>query len=171
MSGYLNLYDLIEGRSQNTQKIVSFYENYELVSSKSFADIHQDVLAMTKKLSSQLVQNEIYFVSLPNCYEFVIVFLASLKCGVLPAPIVSSDSLLKADYLDYIDQMRAHTQINKILAPEASRAELTKMGFEFISMSGAAPSIQSEDFKNNPQKPKMIPPHLNDQIAFIQFSS
>lgn len=171
MSGYLNLYDLIEGRSQNTQKIISFYENYELTAEKSFADIHQDVIAMTKKLSSQLVKNEIYFVSLPNCYEFVVVFLASLKCGVLPAPIVSSDSLMKADYLDYIDQMRANTQINKILAPEASRNELVKMGFEFISMLDTKPTVNSEEFRNNPQKPKMLPAHLNDQIAFIQFSS
>ena len=79
MSGYLNVYDLIEGRSQDTQKIFSFYDDYNRVTQKSFSEITQDVVAMAKKLSSQLVKNEIFFVSLPNTYDFLVVFLASLK--------------------------------------------------------------------------------------------
>ncbi|OYZ23370.1 MAG: hypothetical protein B7Y39_04915 [Bdellovibrio sp. 28-41-41] len=171
MSGYLNVYDLIEGRSQNTQKIISFYEDYTLVNQKSFAEITQDVVVMAKKLSSQLVKNEIFFVSLPNSYEFLIVFLASLKAGVIPAPIVSADSMMKSDYYDYLDQLKAYTQIQKILPLDNHRAELVRSGFEVISIGEVASGSNPEQFLNNPQKPKMLPSHLHEQIAFIQFSS
>lgn len=171
MSGYLNVYDLIEGRSQNTQKIISFYEDYTVVNQKSFAEITQDVVVMAKKLSSQLVKNEIFFVSLPNSYDFLIVFLASLKAGVIPAPIVSADSMMKSDYYDYLDQLKAYTQIQKILALDSHRTELVRSGFEVISIGESANGSNPEQFLNNPQKPKMLPSHLHEQIAFIQFSS
>jgi fatty-acyl-CoA synthase len=171
LSGYLNVYDLIEGRSQNTQKIVSFYEDYFLVSQKSFAEITQDVELMAKKLSSQLVKNEIFFVSLPNSYDFLIVFLASLKAGVIPAPIVSADSMMKSDYYDYLDQLKAYTLIQKILPLDSHRAELVHSGFEIVSIDKSVNNSNSDQFLNNPQKPKMLPSYLHEQIAFIQFSS
>jgi len=171
LSGYLNVYDLIEGRSQDTQKIISFYEDYNQVTQKSFAEITQDVGAMAKKLSSQLVKNEIFFVSLSNSYDFLVVFLASLKAGVIAAPIVSSDSMMKSDYYDYLDQMKAYTQIQKILVLENHRTELVHSGFEVISMADTGGSSNQEQFLNNPQKPKLLPKHLYDQIAFVQFSS
>tara|TARA_B110001454_G_scaffold219179_1_gene250734 strand:+ start:17182 stop:18864 length:1683 start_codon:yes stop_codon:yes gene_type:complete len=171
LSGQLNVYDLIEGRSQNTQKIISFYEDYVLIHQKSFAEITHDVVVMTKKLSSQLVKNEIFFVSLPNSYDFLVVFLASLKAGVIPAPIVSADSMMKSEYYDYLDQLKAYTQIQKILALENHRTELVRSGFEVISIGETANGSNPEQFLNNPQKPKLLPSHLHGQIAFIQFSS
>lgn len=170
MSGHLNVYDLIEGRSQNTQKIISFYEDYALAHHISFAEITQDAVAMAKRLSSQLIKNEIFFVSLPNSYDFLVVFLASLKAGVIPAPIVSADSMMKSEYYDYLDQMKAYTGIQKILSLDSHRTELVRSGFEVISMRDAA-GVNQEQFLNNPQKPKMLPTHLQGQIAFIQYSS
>jgi len=171
LSGYLNVYDLIEGRSQDTQKIFSFYEDYNRVAQKSFAEINQDVVAMAKKLSAQLVKNEIFFVSLPNSYDFLVVFLASLKAGVIAAPIVSADSMMKSDYYDYLDQIKAYTQIQKIIALVGHRTELVRSGFEVISITDTPNGTNPEQFLNNPQKPKLLPERLRDQIAFVQFSS
>lgn len=171
MSGYLNAYDLIEGHSQNTQKIISFYEDGAVVHQKSLAEINQDVVILAKKLTSQLVKNEIFFVSLPNSYDFLVVFLASLKAGVIPAPIASADSLPKSEYYDYIDQIKAYTQIQKILSVDSQRTELVRSGFEVISIGETATGSNQEQFLNNPQKPKLLPAHLLGQIAFIQFSS
>lgn len=171
MSGYLNVYDLIEGRSQDTQKFISFYEDYNQVNQKSFTEITHDVTVMAKKLSSQLVKNEIFFVSLPNTYDFLVVFLASLKAGVIAAPILSSDLTIKSEYYGYLDQIKAHTQIQKILAPDNHRTELVRSGFEVISTADTQGRLNQEQFLNNPQKPKLLPLHLQDQIAFVQFSS
>ncbi|MBL7543055.1 MAG: AMP-binding protein [Bdellovibrionaceae bacterium] len=171
MSGYLNAYDLIEGRTHETRKIISFYEDYSLVHQKSFAEINQDVLVMANRLAAQLEKNEIFFVSLPNGYDFLVVFLASLKAGVVPAPIVNTDSMMKSDYYTYIDQLKTNTQIQKILVPEANKNELVRQGFEVVSMADIPGNVDVEQSVNNPQIPKILPDHLADQIAFIQFSS
>lgn len=168
MSGYLNVYDLIEGRAQSTQKIISFYNNYELVVQKSYADIHADVLMTAKKLSAQLVKDEVFFLSLPNSYEFLIVFLASLNAGVIPAPIASADSFSESEYFDYLEQMKVTTQIQKILVPESKRAELVRAGFEVVSIADVPVASGSV---NNPQKPKLLSSELREKIAFVQFSS
>lgn len=171
MSGYLNVYDLIEGFSGKNQKIISFYDDYNLVCQKSFAEIHQDVIAVSKKLITQLEKNEIFFVSFPNTYEFLILFLGSLKAGVIPAPIASPDSMSKSEYHDYLAGMKSQTQIQKILAPEIHRSELVKNGFEVVSIDKTSNASQAQQFLNNPQKPKLLPDLLRNQIAFIQFSS
>ncbi len=171
MSGYLNAYDLIEGNSQSSQKIISFYDDYELVVKKSFSEIHHDVLSTAKKLSTQLQRNEIFFVSMPNSYDFLVLFLGSLKAGVIPAPIASPDSMSKTEYFDYLDQMKSFTQIQKILSPENYRSDLVKSGFEVVSIASITAELEPQQFLNNPQKPKFLPSNLIDQIAFIQFSS
>lgn len=171
MSAYLNVYDLIEGYSQNLYKIISFYDDYNLVCQKSYSDIHSDVVLMAQKLSSQLGKNEIFFVSLPNSYEFLIVFLGSLKAGVIPAPIASPDSMTRSEYFNFLREFKSGTQTHKILAPDVYRSEMVKEGFEFVSMNEAPPSSEQDKFINNPQKPKFLPAHLKDQIAFIQYSS
>lgn len=171
MSGYLNVYDLIEGHPQSTQKIVSFYDDYKLVCQKTISDIKIDVQITAKKLSTQLQKNEIFFVSMPNSYEFLILFLGSLKAGVIPAPIVSPDSMMKSDYFDYLNEMKSYTGVQKILVPEMYRSDLVKSGFEVVSIAISTSETDTLQFLNNPQKPKFLPSHLHDQIAFVQFSS
>lgn len=174
MSGYLNVYDLIEGHAHSSQQIISFYDDYHLVCQKSFSDIHQDVVATAKKLSAQLARNEIFFVSLPNAYDFLVLFLASLRAGVIPAPIVSPDLMAKSDYFDYLNEIKTYTQIQKILAPENYRLDLVKSGFEVVSLATVSTAVADrsmQQFVNNPQKPKFLSPLWQDQIAFIQFSS
>lgn len=171
MSGYLNVFDLIEGHSQTQHKIISFYDDYKLICQKSFFEINQDVVATAKILSAQLEKNEIFFVSLPNSYDFLVLFLASLKAGVIPAPIASSDTMLKVDYFDYLNEMKSYTQIQKILVADNYRADLVKAGFEVVSLAINGEATVDVKFLNNPQKPKFLPNELKDQIAFVQFSS
>lgn len=126
--------------------------------------------SIATKLAKQLIPGEIFLLSLPTGIDFIAVFLACLKIGVIPAPIVSPDSVLRDEWFKIISQIKESVGIAKVLTISTLKKDLNSMGFEFINCDV---NIETSAFSeaNNPQKPKIISSELSNQIAFVQFSS